>query len=200
MQDLLAHAELLVERDGGIVAIIGLHIDHPGAALCGYRPQMLDQGRWRCPDADGSRPRRGRRCRFRCAPARTWEARTRPARRRLPPPSERRASTHGRGTAGRAGSRRRGAPHSFRGLRTPRRTPHSACASAGVRPGRSDGFQVRHPCGAVYIATRRLASPARAGCYSRAMISSPPTTRRRPRSPALRRARKRGRRLMEARP
>ena len=43
MQDLLAHAELVVERDGRIVAMVGLDIDDPGAAAGGDPAQMPDQ-------------------------------------------------------------------------------------------------------------------------------------------------------------
>jgi hypothetical protein len=44
VEDILARAELRVERDGGIVAMIGLHIDDPRAALGGDDLQVLDEG------------------------------------------------------------------------------------------------------------------------------------------------------------
>ena len=80
MQDLFARAELLVERDGRVVAVIGLHLDDPAAARRCDFAQMPDQPRRDAPpglfcDA------RDRRCRIRAALSRTCRARRRRGRR-----------------------------------------------------------------------------------------------------------------------
>ena len=51
MQDLFARAELFVERDGRVVAVIGLHVDDPAAARRRDFAQMLDQPRRDVPSA-----------------------------------------------------------------------------------------------------------------------------------------------------
>src|SRR5689334_21327438 len=43
VEHLLTHAQIFVECDGRIVAMIGLDIDHPGAASGGNAAQPLDQ-------------------------------------------------------------------------------------------------------------------------------------------------------------
>ena len=51
MQDLFARAELFVERDGRVVAVIGLHVDDPAPARRRDFAQMLDQPRRDVPSA-----------------------------------------------------------------------------------------------------------------------------------------------------
>jgi hypothetical protein len=44
MEDFFTRSELLVERDGGGIAVIGLNVDHPGVALRSNIAQVLDDG------------------------------------------------------------------------------------------------------------------------------------------------------------
>src|SRR5690606_18150925 len=44
VQDLFPHSHAGVERDGGIVAVVGLHEDHPGAPFTGDGLERVDQG------------------------------------------------------------------------------------------------------------------------------------------------------------
>src|SRR3546814_4952238 len=44
VQHVLAHAELRVQGDGGIVAEVGLYVDHPGAALRRDASEFVDHG------------------------------------------------------------------------------------------------------------------------------------------------------------